>query len=282
VQRDRTQRADVVGVVLDHELGGALHDPVDAGGADEHVVRLFFEHEFAGARQRVEGALLQRAELVFAVTVGEVGEHEERQPVRGLLVESAKDPRGVDTAGVAAQQCIGLVAAFPAEEGVQQVHHGPQVPALLNVDLEQVTKIEQAGCGEAEKALLLHGSGLGVTLHDDEPLQICPIFAGYLLPAGLAFVRAEADAAIRATLREEDAPPVLVGRHVIKDGPAIPADIDRSSQIHIASLDRGSHLMPPVEKLRLPRLEGTLQPAILVQANVVGDPFAVVDRLTHR
>ena len=48
-------------VVLAHQLGGAGHHAVDAGGADEHVVRLLLEHELAGARQRVERRLLQRA-----------------------------------------------------------------------------------------------------------------------------------------------------------------------------------------------------------------------------
>ena len=94
-ERDRAERGHVVGVVLHHHLRGPLHHAVHAGGADHHVVRLLLEHELAGAAQRVEGGLLQRAELVLAVPVGEVGEHEERQPVRRLLVERAEDPRRV-------------------------------------------------------------------------------------------------------------------------------------------------------------------------------------------
>ena len=120
------------------------HHPVDAGGAHEHVVRLLLEHELAGPAQRVERGLLQRAELVLAVPVGEVGEHEERQPVRGLLVERAEDARRVEVTGVALQQRLGLLAAVAAEVGVQQVDHRPQVPALLHVDLEQVAQVVEA------------------------------------------------------------------------------------------------------------------------------------------
>ncbi len=93
LQRNAAERAHVRGVVRTHQLGGPGHDPVDAGRADEHVVRLFLEHELTRPRQRVEGALLECAELVLAVPVGEVGEHVERQPVRGRLVEGTEDPR---------------------------------------------------------------------------------------------------------------------------------------------------------------------------------------------
>ena len=171
-QRDRAEAGHVVGVVLAHHLDGALHDPVDAGGAHHHVVRLFLEHELTRARQRVERRLLQRAELVLAVPVGEVGEHEERQPVRGLLVERAQDPRRVLAAGVAVQQLLGLLPALPAEVGVQQVDHRPQVPALLDVDLEQVAQVVQARRGGAQVALLLDRGRLGVALDHDQPLQL--------------------------------------------------------------------------------------------------------------
>ena len=46
---DAAIRPDVVGVVLFHELDRTLDDTPDAGGAHEHVVRLFLEHEVARA-----------------------------------------------------------------------------------------------------------------------------------------------------------------------------------------------------------------------------------------
>jgi len=84
--------------VLLHELGGALDGALHARRADEHVVRLLLQHELAGSRKRVERRLLQRPQLVLAVAVGEVREHEELQPVGGVLVERTEDARGVRVA----------------------------------------------------------------------------------------------------------------------------------------------------------------------------------------
>ena len=211
--------------VLGHELRGAPDGALHAGGADEHVVRLLAEHELAGPRQRVEAALLERAELVLAVPVGEVGEHEERQPVGGLLVERAQDARAVQVAGVPPQQLLGLLPAVAAEVGVQQVHHGPQVAAFLDVDLEQVAQVVQARRGRAQVALLLHRGGLGVALDDEQPAQVGPVLAGHLLPGGLAAVLAERDLAAGAALGQEDAPAVVLHRH---PGPSWPSRPGRS------------------------------------------------------
>ena len=76
-------------------------DALDAGLADEHVVRLLGEHEAGGARERVEAALGQREQLVLAVAVGEHREHEEGEPVVDRLVERAEDARLVGVAGAA-------------------------------------------------------------------------------------------------------------------------------------------------------------------------------------
>ena len=136
--------ATSVGVVVPHQLGGALDHPGHAGGADEHVMGLLLEHEVAGAAERIEGRLPEGRQLELAVPVGEVGEEEKREPVGGGLVERTQDPRPVDIARMALEQGIGLLPSVPAEEGVQQVDHGPQVPAFLDVDLKQVAQVVQA------------------------------------------------------------------------------------------------------------------------------------------
>ena len=56
---DAAERTDVAGVVLLDQLHRPLDDAPDAGGADEHVVGFFLEHEVARARQRVEPRLAQ-------------------------------------------------------------------------------------------------------------------------------------------------------------------------------------------------------------------------------
>ena len=142
-----------------------------AGLADEHVVRFLGQHEAAGARQRIERRFGEALELELAVAVGEVGEHEERQPVADRLVEGAEDARLVGVAGVALEQLLGLLAAVAAEVGVQQVDHRPQVAAFLDVDLEQVAQVVERRAGVAEQALLLDRRRLGVALRDDQAAQ---------------------------------------------------------------------------------------------------------------
>ena len=226
--------------LLLHHLGGALHDALHAGRADEHVVRLLLEHELAGARQRVEGRLLEGAELVLPVAVGEVGEHEELQPVGRRLVEGAEDARRVEVAGVALEQLLGLLAALPAEVRVQQVDHRPEVAALLDVDLEQVAQVVDARRGVAEHALLLDARRLGVALDHDQPHQVGPVLAGHLLPGRLAPVLAEAHHPVGVTLGEEDPPAVVLHRHVVEVRPAVAADGDRRAQVDVLGRQRGA------------------------------------------
>ena len=97
--------------VLLHQLARALHDALDARLADEHVVRLFGEHEAGGARERIEAALGEGEELILAVAVGEHREHEEVEPVVDRLVEGAEDARLVRVAAAA------LRAAPPPPRG---------------------------------------------------------------------------------------------------------------------------------------------------------------------
>ena len=170
---DAAEGADVVGVVLLHQLDGALHArarrrwrPTNMWCASSFSMKSHVRDSGSNA------ALPQRRQLVLAVAVGEVGEHEERQPVRRLLVERAEDARVVGVARVALEHLVGLVAAVTPEVAVQQVHHRPQVPALLDVDLEQVAQVVEARRGEAQVALLLHRGRLGVALDDDQAAQV--------------------------------------------------------------------------------------------------------------
>ena len=80
------------------------------------------------------------------------------------------------------QQLVGLLAAVLAEILVQQVDHGPQVPAFLDVDLEQVAHVVERGRGLAEVALLLDARGLRVALDDDQAAQHGAVLARHLLP----------------------------------------------------------------------------------------------------
>ena len=88
-------------------------------------MRFFGQHEAAGARQRIKTGFGQCAQLKLAVTIGEVGEHVERQPVRRLFIECGENTRLLGIAGIALQQCFRFFAAVAAKMLVQQIHHRP-------------------------------------------------------------------------------------------------------------------------------------------------------------
>src|SRR5215510_6696536 len=279
---DPAQPPDVVGLALAHELARALHHPADSGLAHEEMMRLLREHEAAGARQGVEAALGEARQLILAVAIGEVCEHQIRQPVRCLLVEGAEDARLVAVARAALQERLGLLAAVPAEVGIEQVDHRPEVAALLDVDLEQVAQVVERGTGGAEVALLLDRGGLGIALGDDEPAQDAAVLAGDVLPAGCAEVIAEPDRAPGFRFGEEQAPAVLRHPHVVELGPTLRVDAHGGAQVDVSLLEAvGPHAHPPVDELRLPLLERALEPAIVAEAHVVRDALAVVDAGHH-
>ena len=234
-----------------HRLAGALDGAADAGLADEHVVRLFRQHEAAGARQRIEAGLRQAFELHLAVAVGEEGEHVERQPVRRRLVEGAEHARLVGAAGAALQQLGGLLAAVAAEIFLQDIDHRPEVTAFLDIDLKDVAHVVERRRGLAEMALLLDRSRLGVALDDDETAQHGAIFARHVLPGGLAIMVAERNLAVLLLRRQQDAPAVFGHFHVIELGPAFRIDRDGGAQINQRLLETfRPHVHPPVDVAR--------------------------------
>ena len=264
--------------MLVHDLAGPLHNAADAGLANEHVVRFLGQHEAAGARQGIEGGFRESGQLVLAVAVGEKGKHEEGQPFRRLFVEGLQDARLVRVAGVALQHGLGFLAAVTAEVGVQQVHHGPQVAAFLDVDLENIAQVVERRAGLAEVALLLDGGGLGVALGDDQAAQFGSVFPGNLLPRGIPLVHAEIDPAVLFGGGEENAPAVIGHANEIVIGPAAGLDADGRAQVNVHLLAfRGAHFLPPVHVFGLPFLQRALEAAVLGQIDVVGDCFSVID-----
>jgi hypothetical protein len=101
--------------------------------------------------------------------------------------------RGLSTSPSALEQLLGLLAAVAAEVGVEQVDHRPQVPALLDVDLEEVAAVVHRRRGVAEQALLLDDAGSvspWVTMMRRSAFRNSP---GHLLPHGVPEEVAEAD-----------------------------------------------------------------------------------------
>src|SRR5271165_3667877 len=170
-QIDPTILTDYVGTMLFHQLASSVYDPADSRFADEKMMRLLGQHETAGARQRIESRFGQARKLVLAVAVGEMREHEVRQPVGSLLVERAEDARIVDVTRPPLQQRLGLFAPVAPEVSVQQIDHRPQMTPFFDVDLEKVAQVVQRRTRPAEMPLLLDRRRLGVALRHDQTTQ---------------------------------------------------------------------------------------------------------------
>ncbi len=168
----------------------------------------------------------RRVQLHLAVAVGEIGEHEEGQPVRRRLVEGAEHARRVGIARAAAQQIIRFLATVAAKVLLQQVDHRPEMAAFLDIDLEQIAHVVERGRGLAEMALLLDRGRLGVALDHDQAAQHGAIFARDFLPGRLAIMLAEGNDAVLFLRRKQNAPAIVGHAHVVELGPA--ARIDRN------------------------------------------------------
>jgi hypothetical protein len=156
---------------------------------------------------------------------------------------------------VALEQFFGFFAAIAAKICVQQIDHGPEMAAFFDVHLKQISQIVQRRRGVAKHALLFNRSRLRVALRDDQPAQRRTVFAGNLLPDGLAEIVAEADAPIFFRFCEKYSPAVFGHPHVIKCRPTLGVHADRSTQIDARCVEvAGTESVPPVQKFRLPVL----------------------------
>src|SRR5262249_55308650 len=177
---------------------------------------------------------------------------------------------------------LGLLAAVAAEVRVEQIDHGPEVAPLLDVDLEQVAEIVERRAGPAQMALLLDRRGLRIALGHDQPAEHAAILARHVLPCRRAQMVAEADRAARLRLGEEQSPAVLRHLDVVELRPPLRVDAHGRPEIDVLGLKAiGAHLHPPVEELRMPLLQRTLQPTVVGKAHVVRDALAIVDTGHH-
>ena len=272
------QRGRVVGFQVIHDVAGAFDNARHAGLTDKHVVRFLGQHEARGARQRVEARLGQGVQLVLAVAVGEIGKHVKRQPVGCLFVEGLQDARVVFLAAAAFEQGFPFLAPVAAEILVQQVNHGPQVAAFLDVDLEQVAQIVQARRGQSEVALLFDRGRLGIALGDDDATQIGAVFARYALPGVFTLMVTEMDFPVRFGRVQKYSPAVLGHFDITELRPAVFVDAGCGAQVNVHVLRfLGAHVLPPFEVVGLPVLECAFERAVTGEVHVVRYFFVVIN-----
>src|SRR5688572_10068556 len=179
---------------------------------------------------------------------------------------------------MAREQLLGFLAAVAPEVRMQQVHHGPEVAAFLDVDLEEVAQVVERRARMSEQALLLDGRGLRIALRDDQAAQRRAVFARHLLPRRLAHLVAESDPAVGDRIGEENAPAILGHFHRAVVRPALRVDRDRSAQVDVGLREVArAHFAPPSKESGLPVLERALQLAIVREVDVIRDSFRVVD-----
>jgi len=116
---------------------GCLDHAADTGIAT-NCGALFGQHEFAGARQRIETRFRKRLELKFSVAIGEIRKHLKTQPVADRFVKGAQDAGLVGVAGMPFEQFFRFFAAIASEICVQQIDHGPKVAAFFNIHLKKI------------------------------------------------------------------------------------------------------------------------------------------------
>ena len=152
------------------------------------------------------------------------------------------------------------------------------MPALLDVDLEDVAHVVERRRGLAEIALLLDGSRFGIALDDDEAAQHGAILARHVLPGRLAVMPSERNLAIGFLRRQQNAPAVFGHLHVVELGPALRIDRDCGAQINQRLLETlRSHVLPPVDIAGMPALERAQHLPVFGQIDVVRDLGRVVD-----
>ena len=126
--------------------------------------------------------------------------------------------------------------------------------------------------------LLLDRCGLGVALRDDDAAEVRAMLAGHFLPGFFADVIAEVNLALGVAGVEEDAPPVVAHLHVIEMRPALRVHADRGAQVHVeVGRAVGADLVPPIDEVGLPLLEGALQRAVIAEVDIVRDLVGVGD-----
>ena len=98
---------------------------------------------------------------------------------------------------------------------------------------------------------------------------------GTCCQAGSPFCSPKAILPVGVALGQEDAPAVVLHRHVVEVRPAVAADGDRGAQVDVLrSGAPGPWFFHQFEELRLPGLQRPLQLAVAGQVDVVRDLLA--------
>ena len=105
------------------------------------------------------------------------------------------------------------------------------MPALFDVNLEQVAHVVERRRRLAEMALLFDRGRLSVALDHNQAAQHGAVLARHFLPGRLALVHAKRHRAPLLLRRQQNTPAVVGHFDVVELGPALGVDADRGAQI---------------------------------------------------
>ena len=241
-------------------------------------MRLFGQHESAGARQRVKARLREAFQLHLAIAVSEIGKHEERQPIRRLFVEGTQHPWRFVRTRRPAQQVICLFTTIFAEILEQQINHRPEVAAFLDIDLKEVAHVVKRRRGQAKEALLFYRPRLGIALNHDQALEHVAVLARHVVPYVFARMFTAGDLALLNLWREEHTPAVFRHADIVELGPTLGVHGDGGAQIDHGILEiLRDQVIPPVDVARMPPLQRLEHLLVATQADVVWDLGIIAD-----
>src|SRR5947199_9909653 len=125
--------------------------------------------------------------------------------------------------------------------------------SLFDIHLEKIAHVVERRCSFSEQALLLYRCRFGVTLRNNDAAQCRAIFAGNVLPCGLALMIAKMDLAIVIAGNQKYAPAILGHAYVAEVSPTVFFHADGGAQIDlkIRSARRPSDA-PPAKACALP------------------------------
>src|SRR5262249_35447091 len=133
--------------------------------------------------------------------------------------------------------------------------------------------------GVAQQPLLLNARGLRIALRYDDPAQRGAKFARIVFPNGLPFKIAKHDFCLGAR-SQKNAPAILRHLHIIKIRTAEWLYRTRGPEINGIHLKVSrTHLLPPLQVIRLPRFQRALQTPILAQIYVVRYLFKLIHHI---
>src|ERR1044072_986948 len=158
---------------------------------------LLCQHELTGAGKRFKSRFGKRAQLIFAITVGEHGKAVKVEPVITRLIKGLENSRFIRIATAPLEKIFSLFASITPEIFMQEIDHSPKVATLFDIDLKEISQVIKRRTGVSELTLLFNRGRFGVALSNDDAAKRIAKFTRDFLVGWFTKVVAKADDRVR-------------------------------------------------------------------------------------